>query len=339
MKRHRGSVRGCTGVRRCVRSACVGALATAGMRMLTSHYAPRSWERRSFNGSTVQLTGGLDAATGVAVAGATAFAARHADTRAGQLRAAAGIVSTCAGAVAGGIDDHLEKKFPAQGKGFHGHLGALRHGKVTSGLLKIAGVGLGSINSASLIDQADHMRVSRKKPNTQRHQVQHSSVPARLCDITINTLLIASTANFINLLDLRPGRAVKAVGASSALASAFTRDPEGAAALVGTAVAAAPSDLSGETMLGDLGANALGAQLGVVLAQIPARSARCGVLGLIIGLTALSEKVSFSQVIENNSILRALDRLGRTHADSSAQTDSPGLATFPACPDPQGARL
>jgi hypothetical protein len=64
-------------------------------------------------------------------------------------------------------------------------------------------------------------------------------------------------------------------------------------------------------MLGDSGANALGALLGLRLASIPGRAPRAGLLAGITALTLASEKVSFTKVIEATPGLRELDRLGR----------------------------
>ena len=71
-------------------------------------------------------------------------------------------------------------------------------------------------------------------------------------------------------------------------------------------------------MLGDCGANALGAMLGAAAAGLP-RTARIALLAGITGLTAASEKVSFTKVIERTPALRWLDMLGRRPADP-AQT-------------------
>jgi hypothetical protein len=64
-------------------------------------------------------------------------------------------------------------------------------------------------------------------------------------------------------------------------------------------------------MLGDSGANALGALLGLRLAAIRGRAPRAGLLAGVVALTLASEKVSFTQVIEATPGLRELDRLGR----------------------------
>jgi len=63
-------------------------------------------------------------------------------------------------------------------------------------------------------------------------------------------------------------------------------------------------------MLGDCGANALGAMLGAAAAGLP-RPARIILLAGITALTAASEKVSFTKVIEQRPALRRLDMLGR----------------------------
>jgi hypothetical protein len=64
-------------------------------------------------------------------------------------------------------------------------------------------------------------------------------------------------------------------------------------------------------MLGDCGANAVGALLGLRLAAVPGRPARARALAVVVGLTLASERVSFTRVIEATPVLRDLDRLGR----------------------------
>jgi hypothetical protein len=83
------------------------------------------------------------------------------------------------------------------------------------------------------------------------------------------------------------------------------------AAPLGAALALLPEDLGERAMLGDAGANALGAMLGVAAAASLGRPARIAVLAAITGLTAASEVVSFTKVIERTPALRWLDMLGR----------------------------
>jgi hypothetical protein len=83
------------------------------------------------------------------------------------------------------------------------------------------------------------------------------------------------------------------------------------AAPLGAAAGLLGEDLGERAMLGDAGANALGALLGVAAAASLSRAARVALLAGIAGLTAASEKVSFTAVIERTPALRRLDMLGR----------------------------
>ena len=82
--------------------------------------------------------------------------------------------------------------------------------------------------------------------------------------------VIAGTANLVNLLDLRPGRAVKAGAARRRAAGARPRRRAGRRPL-GAAVGAAARRPRRGVMLGDCGANALGALLGLRWPRAPAR--------------------------------------------------------------------
>jgi hypothetical protein len=100
------------------------------------------------------------------------------------------------------------------------------------------------------------------------------------------------------------------------------------AAPLGAAAALLPEDLGERAMLGDAGANALGALLGVAAGASLSRPARLALLAAITGLTAASEVVSFTAVIERTPALRWLDMLGRR----------PGpAAPVPGCDDPPPA--
>jgi len=137
-------------------------------------------------------------------------------------------------------------------------------------------------------------------------------------DVVINTGLIAGSANLLNLFDLRPGRAIKVAGIAGAM---LALSPGGGASSVatataplGAALALLPEDLGERAMLGDAGANALGAMLGAAAAASLPRPARIALLAGLTGLTAASEKVSFTKVIERTPPLRWLDMLGRRPA-------------------------
>jgi len=201
------------------------------------------------------------------------------------VRATLAVAGTGAAAF-GGYDDLAGD---GDRRGFRGHLGALAHGEVTTGAVKLGGIGTTGLVAAAVLGGA----------------------PA---DVAINTGLVAGGANLLNLFDLRPGRALKVVLASGALLAVSARG-EGAgqtvAAPLGASVALLGEDLGERAMLGDAGANALGALLGVAAAASLPRPARVALLAGIAGLTAASEKVSFTAVIERTPALRWLDMLGR----------------------------
>src|SRR5690606_34845522 len=91
-----------------------------------------AWRRTNFRGATVSLTGGPALATAATLTAA-----------AGAPTPAAAVAALVAGLGAGGVGlyDDLAVQRPGWpvAKGFHGHLGALRRGRVTSGVVKIVG--------------------------------------------------------------------------------------------------------------------------------------------------------------------------------------------------------
>ena len=117
--------------------------------------------------------------------------------------------------------------------------------------------------------------------------------------------VVALAANALNQLDTRPGRALKAFLA----AAAVVRGP--AKGYVPVAVLLAPYDLREMTMLGDAGANALGALLGYgSVGKLTARGQIFSIAALA-GLTAVGEARSLGDLIERTPVLSRLDRLGR----------------------------
>ncbi|HET6533342.1 MAG TPA: hypothetical protein VFH03_22375 [Actinoplanes sp.] len=257
-----------------IRSFLAGALAArAALGWIRRDPRAAELHRTNFRGRTVTLAGGPALA-----AGATLGAALGA----GTPRTAAAALT--AGAVSGAVgfyDDMVGNRPEHKAKGFAGHLGALRDDRVTSGLVKIAGVGGAALAASALLG-------------------------GRTRDVLLGAGVIAGTANLLNLLDLRPGRAIKAglvIGA-----------PLGGTATgaLGAASALLPADLGEGIMLGDAGANALGALLGLALAARTGTAGRAVALTILAGLTAASEKVSFTRVIEDTPWLHRLDQLGRS---------------------------
>ena len=295
-------------MRRAVYAAGAGACAAGAARLAYSVLNRRppggqkAWSRTNHRGEPVTLLEGPAVAAG-AVAGvlaqaALAAAARSAGTPGAVIwRRAAAMVLGGAGAAAFGAYDDLAGS--GDRRGFRGHLGALRHGEVTTGAVKLGGIGATGLATAVLAGGA----------------------PA---DVVINAGLVAGGANLLNLFDLRPGRAIKVAAVSGTLLGAAGQDS--AAAPLGAALALLPEDLGERAMLGDAGANALGAMLGASAAGL-SRPARIALLAGIAGLTAASEKVSFTKVIARTPALNWLDMLGRRPAPQPS-------APPPARPDP-----
>jgi hypothetical protein len=256
------------------------------------------WAKTNHRGEPVTLL------EGPAVAVAAAAAAMVVPGLPARGRAALALAG--AGAAAFGALDDL--KGSGDRRGFRGHLGALAHGEVTSGAVKIAGIGATGLAAGVLVGGGDD-----------------GSAVGTAIDIVINTGLIAGGANLLNLFDLRPGRAIKvALAAGTALGIGSSAGSLAAAAPVGAAVAVLPEDLGERAMLGDCGANALGGMLGAAAAAALPRPARVTVLAAVAGLTAASEVVSFTRVIERTPPLRWLDMLGRRPPAAAAPHTASG---------------
>jgi hypothetical protein len=117
--------------------------------------------------------------------------------------------------------------------------------------------------------------------------------------------LVALAANALNQLDTRPGRALKAFCAGALL----VRGP--AKAYVPIAVLLAPYDLREMTMLGDAGANGLGAVLGY--GSVSKLTGRGQILSIaaLAAVTVAGETRSLGALIERTRGLRELDAWGR----------------------------
>ncbi|HEY0214798.1 MAG TPA: hypothetical protein VGC57_00220 [Cellulomonas sp.] len=268
---------------------------------------PRQWERTNHRGEPVSLLGGPAVAVGLLAGGVVGAPS----VRDGF---AVAVATTSAGAF-GLVDDLTEDREGAR-KGLRGHLGALAHGELTTGGLKVLGIGAGALVAAAL---------SRPHPTT---RTGAAGVATRLVDVAVDGALVAASANLVNLLDLRPGRALKAATLAAGPVAALGGRGEGAAAaVIGAVVAELPDDLAERDMLGDSGANALGATLGMIAVQRGSRPVRLALLAGVVALTVASERVSFTQVIARTPVLRELDALGRRPAQVPVEPAGPTSPT------------
>ncbi|NRQ40014.1 hypothetical protein HII36_50555 [Nonomuraea sp. NN258] len=240
------------------------------------------WTRKNHRGEPITLLEGP-----AFVAGASAAAALTPG-----LPARVRLAALLAGAGSGALGAYDDLYGTTSSKGFKGHLTALARGEVTSGAVKILGIGATGLGAAALVSQGP-------------------------VDTLVNGAAIAGAANLANLFDLRPGRAIKValLTGGPLLAAGLLRGSPQHAALaaipLGAAAALLPDDLGERAMLGDAGANALGALLGLAAVTRLGRPGRYALLGTVAALTAASEKVSFTKVIAGNPVLNRIDMLGR----------------------------
>ena len=198
------------------------------------------------------------------------------------------LVVTVVGLAALGLLDDLAG---SEDRGFRGHLRALRRGRVTTGMVKLAGGLAVGLLAAWLVGRP-------------------ASAGLRLAD----GALIALAANLGNLFDRAPGRAVKVGLLAFAALTASTAADEaiaGIALVAGGAAGLLVFDLRERLMLGDAGANALGGALGLGVVLACTSTARLVVLTAVAAANVASEVVSFSRVIDAVAPLRVADRAGR----------------------------
>lgn len=211
----------------------------------------------------------------------------------------------------GMIDDVYDT---GEAKGLRGHLGMLASGRLSTGLLKLVGLGLvaATASGAWVLGRVAGPGAS-------------DFVGEEAARWFAGTVLIAASSNATNLLDLRPGRALKgyvlAVSMPLVYLAAhrfiFARHVPSLAWLalavfvLGPVLAVWRFDLTEKAVLGDAGSNPMGVLAGLLWLAYTPLYAVVAVAVLTVALNLLAEKVSFSAVIENVGVLKWLDQLGR----------------------------
>ncbi len=175
-------------------------------------------------------------------------------------------------------------------RGFRGHVRALAQGRLTTGFVKL----FGGAGVAVVLVATPGFASGRR--------------------LITDAVLIALAANFANLLDLAPGRLIKVawvVYLPLAIVLGTGAVGIALAPVMGAALGLLPDDLGERLMLGDTGANVIGAVLGLGVVLGLGTGPRTGALIALIVLNVLAEVVSFSRVIDRVRPLRAFDRLGQ----------------------------
>jgi UDP-GlcNAc:undecaprenyl-phosphate/decaprenyl-phosphate GlcNAc-1-phosphate transferase len=190
----------------------------------------------------------------------------------------------------GFLDDALGRgEAVATPRGWRGHWAALRAGSLSTGAIKA----LGALALAAYV-------VSGRGLESWRY----------LGDV----LLLILTTNLFNLLDLRPGRAEKALAllAVGLCLGAWTFEPlEMLGIFAGPVLVGAWLTLGERAMLGDTGSNLIGAIAGVWLLTVLDGDSRLVALAIVLVLTIYGEIRSISATIDSVPPLRWLDSLGR----------------------------
>lgn len=203
-------------------------------------------------------------------------------------------------------------------RGFSGHLRRALRGDFTTGAMKAA------LGFAVALAAAAPVALPR-------HGGHASVFGAWLLDAAV----VALSANLFNLMDLRPGRALKVFLPSAMLALSLTeryRHPVSgtgawmsaaggfrpdeaylvpAVCVIAVALVLLPGDLRERFMIGDAGSNVIGAVAGLGLVLGLPFWWRLGALGMLLALNLISEKVSYTEIIAGNRVLHWLDSLGR----------------------------
>jgi hypothetical protein len=201
-------------------------------------------------------------------------------------------------------------------RGFRGHLKALVHGRLTTGGLKFLGIGFLSLFLAISL-----------------YYDGATSIPR----VLLVACTVALSANLMNLFDLRPGRAQKIyflglalglvlIGAFGVVALKGWDLAALALAGLGPLVAVWRFDLGEKGMIGDAGANSMGAFLGFIYATALPVWALAVAVAVLAAVNLLSERVSFSRIIEANALLSAWDEWGRKKTAEGGASASAGVS-------------
>jgi UDP-N-acetylmuramyl pentapeptide phosphotransferase/UDP-N-acetylglucosamine-1-phosphate transferase len=138
-------------------------------------------------------------------------------------------------------------------------------------------------------------------------------------DYLLAVALVVLTTNLFNLLDLRPGRSVKALvllGAGLTLGAWDLAPLWAVGAFAAPALVLGRYDLRERAMLGDTGANLVGGLAGIWLVLALDATGQAIALAVVLALTVYGEFRSLTTLIERTPLLREIDSAGRNDADA-----------------------
>jgi UDP-GlcNAc:undecaprenyl-phosphate/decaprenyl-phosphate GlcNAc-1-phosphate transferase len=188
-------------------------------------------------------------------------------------------------ALLGLIDDVLS----GDARGWRGHAATAMQGGFSSGLLKAAG----TLGIALLVA---------------------SALPGSKGDFLLATAVLVLATNAFNLLDLRPGRSVKAfllLGLGLTICTGITEPAAALGIFIGPMLVAGYFDLRERAMLGDAGSNVIGAMAGVWIVLTLKPSEQLIALVILVLINLYGEFRSISTIIEKLPLIRHIDSFGR----------------------------
>ncbi len=174
-------------------------------------------------------------------------------------------------------------------RGWRGHARAVAQGRFSTGFIKAAG----ALALAAFATSGRGL-----------HDLRY----------LVDLALLLLTTNLFNLLDLRPGRAEKALAILLAglCLGAWTAAPlDLLGVFIAPVVVCTPFTLRERAMLGDTGSNLVGAVAGISLLTVLGPDGRVVALAVVAALTLYGEFRSISAAIERIGPLRAIDSIGR----------------------------
>jgi len=224
----------------------------------------------------------------------------------------AGAVFVLGVAALGLFDD----AYSGASRGWRGHGAAVRRGEFPTGLLKAVGtLGLAAYVASTGV-AASSVEGAFFNRSVGEGESVSAFVPPDVLPYLLAVVVLVLTTNLFNIVDLRPGRAVKlfvlvAIGATMAVGVDLV---ESFGAYLGAILVVGVYDLRERGMLGDTGANLVGAVAGLMLVTaITSTTGLAVCVVVLLAVTAYGEFRSLSAFVERTPGFRHLDSIGRIH--------------------------